>query len=192
MMTNHTEEYSAQFQANGRYEDLSKEALLNLMTGPWYKEQMQVESEWHQLVVEKMGFEVARQMNPLTWVRIAPKAIRWLRQATGVTGDDVVSFARLLNYDLGFPHPLFDYHWEFKGPNLGILTINRCRGYEAHLKASEKLGYDLVHWLCHEYDPQAYGAYATAVNPKMKTTPLKLPPQRPGEPACQWEFKIEE
>ncbi len=93
-MESHSEDYSAQFQPNGRYEDLSKEALLNLMMGPWYKEQMQVESEWHGLVAEKMGLEVAKQMNPLTWVRIAPKAIRWLRQATGITGDDVVSFAR--------------------------------------------------------------------------------------------------
>jgi len=39
-MESHTEDYSAQFQPNGRYEDLSKETLLNLMMGPWYKEQM--------------------------------------------------------------------------------------------------------------------------------------------------------
>jgi len=192
MMTNHTEEYSRQFEADGQYEDLSKEALLNLMMGPWYKEQMQVESEWHGLVTEKFGFDIAKQMNPLTWVRIAPKAIRWLREATGITGNDVVSFARLVNYDLGFPRPLFDRHWEFKGPNHGILTVDRCRGMEAHQKESAKRGYDLVRWLCQEYDPQAFGAYAAAVNPKMKITPLKLPPQRPGEPACQWEFKIEE
>jgi len=186
-MTSHTKEYSEQFQHNGRYEDLSKEALINLMNREWWKVMIQVELEWHELVTEKMGLEVAKQINPLTWVRIAPKAIKWLRQATGITGDDVVSFARLLRYDIGFPHPLIEYHWEFKGPSYGILNVDRCYGLESRATRDP----DLAQWMCHEYDPQAFAAYAAAVNPKMKTAPLKLPPQKPGEPACQWEFKIE-
>jgi len=191
MMARDIKEYSEQFQPNSRYEDLSREALLGLMQ-EWWQVCMQVEIEWRRLVEEKVGPEVAREINPLTWVRIARKAMRWLRQATGVTGDDVVSFARMLNYDIGFPQPLFDYRWEFKGPNYGIITINKCRGLEFYQRESGKRGHDFVQWLCHEYEPQAWGAYASAHNPNMKTTPLKLPPQGPGEPACQWEFKIEE
>ena len=35
MMTKHTEECSRQFQADGRYEDFSREALINLMNREW-------------------------------------------------------------------------------------------------------------------------------------------------------------
>jgi hypothetical protein len=191
-MTSSTKDYSEQFQPNGRYEDLSKEACVNLMQQAWWRVCMQLEIEWRRLVEEKYGIEAAKELNPITWERIAPKDIKWLREATGITGDDVVSFARILNYDIGFPQPVFDYSWEFKGPNYGILTIRRCRGLEFYQREGKKAGKDYTHWLCHEYEPRAYGAYATAHNQKMKTTPLKLPPQGPGEPACQWEFKIEE
>jgi hypothetical protein len=34
---------------------------------------------------------------------------------------------------------------------------------------------------------------AKAINPKMKVTPLKLPPRKSkDEIACQWEFRLDE
>ena len=56
----------------------------------------------------------------------------------------------------------------------------------------ERLGAppERIKWVCHVVEPQAVAKYLN--NPKIKVTPLKLPPRKsPDEICCQWEFKLE-
>jgi hypothetical protein len=55
----------------------------------------------------------------------------------------------------------------------------------------EKEAPERIPWLCHFNEKKLIEKYF--INPKVKVTPLKLPPRKsPDEIACQWEYKIEE
>jgi hypothetical protein len=46
---------------------------------------------------------------------------------------------------------------------------------------------------CEELDAPLYQKTASYFNPRIKMSPLKLPPrQRSDEIACRWEIKLEE
>ncbi len=189
-MTKELIDYSGKFNPSLTYKDFSKEQLLKLMDA-WWKIGMQVDVWWNRIVSDNIGFEAAKKCNPLVWVLIAPHEIRCMREALNVTGDDVESFFKVIQNDIGFPQPLFDITWDLKNPKHGIITIHRCGGMDFYTRESQKRGYDMTQWLCHEYETAAFDAYTHAFNPNIQVKALKLPPKKtPSEPACQWEFTL--
>jgi len=187
-MTEGFADYSGEFRPSLKYADFSKEALLKLMDA-WWRIAMQEDVWWHRIVAAKVSPEVAKECNALMWVRIAKQEIRWMREALNVTGDDVASFWKVMQNDIGFPQPMFDLTWDLKSPNHGILTIHRCAGYDFYL---QKNGPEFANWLCKDLENAAFDAYTHAFNPDIKVSCLKLPPKKsPDEPACQWEFTLE-
>jgi hypothetical protein len=46
--------------------------------------------------------------------------------------------------------------------------------------------------ICHQLEYRLMEVKAHVFNPKIKVTPLKLPPQEPdSDISCQWELKLE-
>jgi hypothetical protein len=183
-------DYSGPFNPKLKYADFSKEQLLKLMDA-WWRIAMQEDVWYHRIIAEEVNEDVAKECNTQMWVKIAPQEIGFMRQALGITGNDVESFWKVMQNDIGFSQGLFELDFDLKNPNHGILTIKTCRGYDYY---SRKRGEDFCNnWLCKDLETKAFGAYTAAFNPKIKVTDLKLPPRKtPNEPICQWEFKLEE
>ncbi|MEA1958552.1 MAG: hypothetical protein U9N44_02605, partial [Chloroflexota bacterium] len=83
---------------------------------------------------------------------------------------------------------LFRASYEIVNPNLVYERVEECRTLE-YLKKAEP---ERIIPMCHELEKPIIEAYM--MNPKIKLTPLKLPPHEdPNErPCCIWEIKIEE
>lgn len=187
-MTNELSDYSGKFNPKLTYDDFSKEQLIRLMNA-WWKIGLGIDVWWHNIVEEKVSRELSRDCDTQMWVRIAPQEIALIREALRVTENDVASFWKVIQNDIGFPQGLFDVTWDLKNPNHGILTVHRCQGYEHRLEAK---GLEYCHWMCEVLETAAFDAYTHAFNPNIKVNCLKLPPKKiENEPACQWEFTLE-
>lgn len=183
-------DYSGPFRPDLQYIDFSKEQLVKLMDA-WWKIAMQEDTWWHRIVSKAVNEEVAKECNKQMWVKIAPQEIMFMREALGITGNDVESFWKVMQNDIGFSQGLFELEWDLKNKNHGILTIKTCKGYDYY---SLRRGEDFCNnYLCKDLETAAFDAYTAAFNPKIKVTDLKLPPRKsPHEPICQWEFKLED
>ena len=83
--------------------------------------------------------------------------------------------------------PLFPVEYEIKNPNHVIMTIVQCRS----LVYFEREAPQMIEPTCYQLEEQVMRKYL--VNPKVKVTPLKLPPRKNQEEiACRWEFKMED
>ena len=115
--------YKGEFRPSLKYADFSKETLLRLLDA-WWKIAMQEDVWWHRIVAAKVSPEVAKECNTLMWVKIAKQEIGFMREALGVTDNDVASFWKVIQNDIGFPQGLFDltyiprhiYAILFRGP----------------------------------------------------------------------------
>jgi hypothetical protein len=105
----------------------------------------------------------------------------------GIKGNDVEALIKATQMS---PYAwVLDRHFELKGPRLGIWTVTRC----PTLLALEKEGEGRESRICGQVETRLFEIRAKAINPKMKVTPLKLPPRKSkDEIACQWEFSLDE
>jgi len=176
------------FDPNHKWKDFSKETLLRIMNA-WWKIAMQEDIWWNRLVTEKVDEATAKECDKLMWVKIAPQEIQWMKEALNITKDDVESFFKVIQNDIGFPEELFDHEFDLKNPNHGIITVNRCGGWDFYC---HNKGQDYAMWLCHDLEMAAFDAYTHAFNPNIKVTALNLPPKKkPDDPICKWEFVLE-
>ena len=77
---------------------------------------------------------------------------------------------------------------QMRDKNYGMLTVRRCRWLEWFERTGDM---EFLKWSCEFLDPEVFANVAYLTNPKIKVTPLKLPPREsPDEIACQWEFKL--
>ncbi len=181
-------DYSGKFNPKLTYNDFSKEQLVRLLSA-WWKIGLRVDTWWHQIIEEKVSTKVARDCETQCWVRIAPEEIAFMRGALNVTENDVASFWKVMQNDIGFPQEMFDNTWDLKNNNHGILTVNNCRGYDACLAL---YGENRSNWMCNDLETAAFDAYTRAFNPNIKVKCLKLPPKKnDSEPACKWEFTLD-
>jgi len=68
-----------------------------------------------------------------------------------------------------------------------VMTVRQCRS----LIYFEREAPHMIEPTCYRLEERVMKAYL--VNPKVKVTPLKLPPRKErDEVACIWEFKIED
>jgi hypothetical protein len=84
---------------------------------------------------------------------------------------------------------MMDLDFVVKDKHHGTLTVKRCWG----LHLWEKIGEDaLQKSVCEVVDTIGFQLGGTWFNPRMKVTPVKLPPRKDRHDiACQWEFAID-
>ena len=184
-------DYSGEFRPDLKMEDFSKEALVRLwrlgaslyidLTGLYYT-----------LHREKWGEDKARELDVEIWLRkgfATDQEVRRGREAMNIWGDDVASLFKYFQIDPGGAGVLPDCKYELKDKNHGIFTVKRCLPLEYFERHGETVLQKLA---CEEVDIPSFQRTAELFNPKMKATPLKLPPRKSKEDfACQWEFKLE-
>ncbi len=184
------DDYSGPFRPDLQMTDFSKEALVQLWQagGKLY---VGMDGLWYDMVKERYGEEAARELSDEIWLKRGASELetRRVRKAMNIWGDDVASFLKFLQVDPGFA-AIMDIKCELRDRNRGIATVIRCKVLEALEKQGDM---SEVEYVCQHLEPIGFQAGVKQFNPKMKATPLKLPPrENRNEIACQWEYKLEE
>ena len=181
-------DYSGELKPDLKMQDFSKDALVRLWqaAGKLY---VGLDGLWYSLIRERLGEQMARELDRELWKRAAHLEVRRVREAMNIWGEDVASVFKFLQVDLGGGAIWPDFECALKDRNHGILTIKRCRGLEYYERHGETT---LQKHACEVLDVEGFEDAAHLFNPNIKVTALKLPPRKSkDEIACQWEFKLE-
>ena len=187
------QDYSGSFDPNLKLEDFSKDAVIRLCVAN-SKCFIAMARLWYDLVKERLGEEIAREMDLEIWGnRALPMEASSVCEALNIHGDDVATLFKLFQTQPGFgsgSSELFKIEYELKNPKHGICIVNYCFGVEQ----SEKYGMmDTLRLVCEEIDQVGFESAAHFFNPKMTVTALKLPHRKNQDyevPHCVWEYKI--
>ena len=181
-------DYSGPFIPDLKRSDFSKEALVRAWeaTSRCF---VLIDGLWYTLVKERFNDEkLAGELDREIWKKMTWEEIGRIQDALNIHGNDVDALFKVyqtIQDSVG----VLEMKFELKNKNHGIYTITNCRA----LKHFEKYGNKELQETACGTDVWAFADTARHFNPKIKCTNLKLPPRKdPSEPACIWEFKIEE
>ena len=179
-------DYSGPFKPDLTFNDFSKEFLLKLST-VWQYAWIRMAEAWYTAVKDRFGADAANDCNLEAWVNVAERVNPRFPKVGNFKLETVLDSLKCLQLPLDNNiGPLYPVEYEIKSPNHVIMTVVQCRS----LIAYEKGAPDMIEPICHCLEEAVMRKYL--INPKIKVTPLKLPPRASYEEiACQWEFKIE-
>jgi hypothetical protein len=181
-------DYSGPFNPDLKFEDFSKDFLLKLMWH-WQWAWLHLGQAWFSVVQEEYGTDVANNLEHQSWMRMASRVNPRYAKMANIQLNTVLDSLKAAQLPLGnaCTSGVFPPEFEIISPNHVIQTLPDCQT----LRYMEKEAPERIPWLCHFNEKKLIEKYF--INPKVKVTPLKLPPRKsPDEIACQWEYKIEE
>jgi hypothetical protein len=180
-------DYSCPFKPDLTFEDFSKEFLLKLMT-VWQFAWIRMAGVWYDEVQTRCGSDVANECNLQAWEKVAQQVNPRYPKIANIQLNTVLDSLKCLQLPLDNNiGPLYPVEYDIKNPNHVIMTITQCRS----LIYYERQAPEMIKPVCHELEEATIRHYL--INPKIKVTPLKLPPRQSQEEiACQWEFKLED
>jgi len=181
------DDLSGPFNPNLTYKDFSKDFLLKLIP-VWQYAWLHMTEAWYDAVKKRFGSKAADECETEAWVRIGERVNPRYAKVANIQLNTIVDSLKAIQLPLdNTMGGLFPVEYDIKSPNHVILTIRQCRS----LQFFEAKQPERIAWVCHVNEKKVMEKYL--INPKIKVTPLKLPPRKsPDEIACQWEFKIEE
>jgi hypothetical protein len=181
-------DYSGPFKPDLKFDDFSKDFLLKLMK-VWQWAWLHLGQAWFSVIQEEYGTEVANKCEHQAWMRMASRVNPRYAKIANIELNTVLDSlkAAQLPLDNISTSGLFPPKFDIKSPNHVIMTLTDCQT----LRYMEKEAPERIPWLCNFNEKPLMEKYF--INPKVKVTPLKLPPRKSSDDiACQWEFKIEE
>lgn len=180
------DDLSGPFNPELTFADFSKDFLLKLIQ-VWQYAWLHMTEAWYDAVKERFGAKTADECETHAWVRMGERVNPRYPKVANIELNTVVDSLKCLQLPLdNTTGGLFASAYDIKNPNHVIFTVRKCRSLDFfEAKQPER-----INWVCHVNEQKVMEKYL--VNPKIKVTPLKLPPRKsPDEIACQWEFKIE-
>ena len=183
------QDYSGELQQTLRLEDFSKDTLAKfyLAASRLY---CGIDGMWYSLIRERFDERRAQELDREIWRRIQPMDVHMCCEVANIQGNDVASALKYLQVSPGAGAVWPGCIAELKDKNHGILTIPRCLGLDYYERHGD---WELQKYICGVLDMEAIQEAADFFNPKIKVTNLKLPPRKSkDEPACIWEFRLEE
>ena len=180
-------DYSGPFIPDLKRSDFSKEALVRAWeaTSRCF---VMIDGLWYTLIKEKYDEATAGKLDREIWEKMTWREIPAIQEALNIHGNDVEALFKVYQ-TIPDSVGVLEMKFELFNKNHGIYTITNCRA----LKHFEKHGKKELQETACGIDIWAFADTAKHFNPKMKCTNLKLPPRKdPSEPACAWEFKIED
>jgi hypothetical protein len=180
-------DYSGPFKPDLTFDDFSKKFLLKLMT-VWQYAWIRMSESWYTAVSEKFGPDAANDCNMQAWVKVAervnPRYPKVANFQLNTILDSLKCLQLPLDNNIG---PLYPVEYDIKTPNHVIMSIMQCRSLISYEKAAP----EMIGPICHVLEQKLMEKYL--MNPRIRVTPLKLPPRKSQEEmACQWELKLEE
>lgn len=178
-------DYSGPFDPEFSHRRFGKETLLKLLEA--YAEYiLRIDGFWYLAVMEKWGNETAFKTDVKVWERAQLWELKVMTGVLNIRGDDV---ATVMKYMQSNPWlNLCEYSIDLKNENHAILTKYTC----PTLFALEKEGKGRERLQCGEITPWTFNTISHFFNPKIKVTPIKVPPRTDySDICCRWEFKLE-
>lgn len=182
-------DYSGPYIPGVRYEDFSKEVLCELLRG--YSMEINTLSFFYAGEIRKRyGDQVSRDISIEVWKKMARPEMEVAMKAAGITGNDIETYAKVQQLVGSFAQDYYRYEWDIKDKKHAILTVRECPAFSMMEKRGD---WEALDWTCHVIELEGMKAYAPFVNPNIKIKELRAGRrQSPDEPACRWEFRIEE
>ena len=181
------QDYSGPYKPDLKLTDFSKEALVELLVAA-SKLYLGADGMWTTVIQKRYGEEVAFNCSREVWAANYHHEIVRPCEALNIKGDDVATAFKHLQVDPGFA-VMFDCDFDLKNKDHGIFTVKRCLSLEYCERHNNTWLQKLI---CEELDAEGFEVHAHYFNPKIKVTPLKLPPRKgPDDIACIWEYKLE-
>jgi len=178
-------DYTGEFDPEFGPHKLSQEALLRLL-GAYPQYMMRMDGLWYFAVIGRWGDDAAFECDAEVWERLPALEMRLVSDTLGIRGDDVLTVMKALQASL-WRH-VMDLEIDLKSSNHAIVTFRNC----PTLAALEKEGRGRENLICRKSEPRRWSSTAAFFNPKIRVTPLTLPPRAvPGGISCQWEYKLE-
>ncbi len=178
-------DYSSPYRHDLTFNEFSKEFILKLMK-IWQYAWLHMTEAWYDSVKKRFGDEAADECETEAWCRIGERVNPRFAKVGKVQLNTVLDSLKCLQLPLdNTTEGLFPAIPEIINENHVIWTIPRCRSLEFfEAKCPER-----IDWVCHVNEKRVIERYL--INPKIKVTPLKLPPRdNPEDIACKWEFKM--
>jgi len=187
MVKKELNDLSGPFDPNLTFADLSKDFLLKIME-VWQFAWVHMATAFYDITREKCGIDMANEIQLLAWERVGetvnPRYPKIANIKLNTVLDSLKAIQLPLDNTMG---NLYKTQHNIINENHVIITIPQCRS----LLYYEKKAPEMIHWFCHVLEKRVMEKYL--INPKIKVTPLKLPPRKsPDEPSCVWEFKLEQ
>ena len=180
-------DYSGPFKRDIKFEDLSKESLAKLLRA-YCKELLTMDTYWSLQMRRHAGEDVSRQCMLENWCRIGRHELKWTMEALNIQGNDLEAYVKANQFLPSFAQGVFDYDWDLKDKDHAVLTVRQCTAFTAFRDREP----DKLEWICTVFEQAGMDAYTAALNPAIKSRPLKVGYHGdPDEIACQWEFYIE-
>jgi hypothetical protein len=179
-------DYDGDFDSKIQFGDFSKEFLLKALKS-YARYVHKLDGTWYLSLKKRAGDDLAFETDLDVWRTMEVHDVRSTCELYGIKGNDVEALIKATQMS---PYAwVLERHFELKSPRLGIWTVTRC----PTLLALEKEGEGRESRICGQVETRLFEIRAKTINPKMKVTPLKLPPrQKKDEIACQWEFRLDE
>lgn len=186
---NEINDYSGAFRPELKLSDFSKEALIQLVraAAKCYGAQTLY---WYNAAKELYGEEIADKLQEHVWLKggASEAELRNVCNALKISGNDIASYFKFLQVT-PIDATMMDLDFHLKDANHGTLTVTRCYVLSL-LERMQDLSFQRN--LCEVIDAAGFQLGGTWFNPRMKVTPVKLPPrQSKTDIACKWEFEIE-
>jgi hypothetical protein len=181
------EDYSGPYKHDLQWEDFSKDFLIKLMYA-WQKAYLRLNAFWYEAVIERSGMDTADSCNLEVWSKVGEKVVSKFAKIGNFELNTVLDSLKLCQLvpDSFVGSELFAGDVDIKDENHVISTTTKC----AVLGFFEKAAPERMDYFCHTLEKTTMEKYFN--NPRIKVTPLKLPPREgPDDSCCSFEFKIE-
>jgi len=186
-MAQELNDLSGPFNPDLTFADLSKEFLLKIME-VWQFAWIHLATAFYDATRQRFGIDAANEVQLEAWERVGATVNPRYAKIGNIQLNTVVDSLKALQLPLdNTMGNLYKTQFNIINENHVIITIPQCRS----LLYYERQAPEMIDWFCHVLEKKAMEKYL--VNPRIKVTPLKLPPRKsPEEISCQWEFKIED
>ena len=176
---------SGPFYPKLTHANLSKDFLLKLMQGYQYA-WITMSGGYYDAVKKRYGSDVANQCELASWMRVGERVNPRYAKMANIQLNTVLDSLKATQLPLDNTVGLYPAEYQIKSPNHVIMTVMKCRTLDYFEKAEP----ERIVPMCQHLEKPVIEKYL--INPKIKVTPLVLPPRKsPEDIACRWEFKME-
>jgi hypothetical protein len=186
-MAQELNDLSGPFNPDLTFADLSKDFLLKIME-VWQFAWIHMATAFYAATRKRYGTDAANEIQLEAWETVGEKVNPRYPKIGNIQMNTVLDSLKAAQLPLdNTMGNLYKAQYEIKDENHVILTLPQCRS----LLYYEREDPEMINFFCHVLEERIMKKYF--INPKVKVTPLKVPPRRsPEEIACQWELKIDD
>jgi hypothetical protein len=140
---------------------------------------------YYDAVRTRYGLEVANECELASWMRVGERVNPRYAKIANIKLETVLDSLKAEQLPLDNTVGLYPAEYDIKSPNHVIMTVMKCRTLDYFEKAEP----ERIIPMCHHLEKPVIEKYM--INPKIKVTPLVLPPRKsPEDIACRWVFYI--